>query len=121
MPDGTATTVRDWCVFADASAAAFTDRRRIFWGTIRFANTDDENGGAWLNLGRQAEPTIRLKHDLLAPVLAAARISDVADLKGAAFAYYGYLRRSRNNNRLYFFPEDSEWFTVRLESQDPTS
>lgn len=121
LPDGTQTTVRDWCVFAGASAATFVDRRRIFWGTIRFANTDEVSGGAWLNLGRGTQPTIRLQRDFLAAVLAGARIRDVADLTGAAFAYYGHLRRSRNNNRLYFFPDDPEWFTVRRESQDPPS
>ncbi|CAQ03360.1 hypothetical protein B5P20_16325 [Clavibacter sepedonicus] len=73
LPDGTQTTVRDWCVFADPAAATLVDRRRIFWGTIRFANTDDDSNGAWLNLGRGSHPTIRLERDLLAAVLSRIR------------------------------------------------
>ncbi|WP_435740127.1 hypothetical protein [Clavibacter nebraskensis] len=119
LPDGTHTTVREWCVLTTTGDTTFLDRQRIFWGTIRYAHT--YAGGVWLNLGRGDQPTIRLRSDLLASVMASAHINDVADLQGAAFAYYGHLRRSRNNDRLYFFPDDPEWFTIRLASQDSPS
>lgn len=120
LPDGTQTTVRDWCVHTTTGDTTFLDLRRIFWGTIRHAEIDEE-GGAWLNMGRRDQPTVRLKSELLESVLAGAQIRDVTDLQGAMFAYYGPLRRSGKSKRLFFFPKDPEWFTVRLEAQDPTS
>jgi len=121
LPDGTRTTVREWCVPTTAGDTTFLDLRRIFWGTIRHAKFDADDGGAWLNLGRGDQPTIRLERDFLAQVLAGAGISDVTDLQGATFAYYGPLRRSGKSGRLFFFPKNPEWFTVRLEAQDPVS
>lgn len=120
LPDGTETTIRDWCVPTATGDTTYLDLRRIFWGTIRYANTDAD-GGAWLNLGRGDQPTIRLDSDFVETILQSAQLDDVADLQGASFAYYGHLRRSRGNERLYFFPDDPEWFTIRLESEDPTS
>ncbi|MBF4622773.1 hypothetical protein [Clavibacter sp. VKM Ac-2872] len=99
LPDGTRTTVRDWCVPASTAYPRCLNLRRIFWGTIRYAHVDDD-GGAWLNLGRGDQPTIRLKSDFSASLLTGAHITDAADLLGAAFSYYGHLRRSSKNDRL---------------------
>lgn len=125
LPDGTVGTVREHCVLIRSAGREHRDRIRIFWGTIRYARADDK-GGAWLNTGGWGSPALHLTKTMLDQLFISKHLTELEDLHGAAFIFYGALRMKRmaaeegdhDVERFYLFPNDPEWFTVRLDQED---
>jgi len=117
LPDGTRGAIRSYCVEVIDADARLIDKRRLYWGTIRYANEDDS--GAWLNLGRRGAPSLRLKQQVVADLLARHDVDDIEELQGASFMAYLFLRKARTSDRLFLFPEDLDWFALRLADEDP--
>lgn len=117
MPDDTRMSIRKMCVAVIDADTRFRDRKRIYWGTIRYVSEDDD--GAWLNLGRAGAPALRLSGVFLDALMTQYGVDDVEDLQGAAFIFYGHLRQSRTSDRMFLFPDDLDWFALRLPDEDP--
>ena len=114
LPDNTRMSIAALCVAAfDAE-----DRHngRLYWGTIRYVNEDED--GAWFNLGWRGAPSVRVDSEFLAELMAEKDLDDAEDLQGAAFLYYGPMRKANASGRLLLFPKDLDWFTLRLADED---
>ena len=118
LPDDTRGTIRKYCVEVIDADLRLANRRRLYWGTIRYAN-DDGSGGVWLNLGRRGAPALHLKAEVVAELLDRHQIEEIEELQGAAFMGYLYLKKARASDRMFLFPEDLEWFALRLPDEDP--
>jgi len=118
LPDDTRGTIRKYCVEVIDADLTFADRRRLYWGTIRYAN-DDGSGGVWLNLGRRGAPALHLEAEVLEELSVRHDIEEIEELQGSAFMGYLYLRKARASDRLFLFPEDLNWFALRLPDEDP--
>lgn len=111
LSDGTQTTIRDYCVPMRRVDLSYRWRERVYWGTIRYANADDD--GAWLNTGTRAEPTIRIKAEHLEPLLNFWELDDADDLSGAAFAFWGKLRPGKKTpDKLFLFASSLATFVT---------
>jgi hypothetical protein len=75
-------------------------RRKLFWGTVRYAH-DDEAGGARLNLGRRGSASLRLAPDTLTSLLECHDTHDLEELQGASFVGYLPLRKCTTSDRLF--------------------
>ncbi|WP_448812064.1 hypothetical protein [Agromyces bauzanensis] len=115
LDDGTQTTVADWCVHSADVTPALRARRRLYWGTIR--NVGVGSGAYFLNTGRGAAPTVVVREVKMAGLLARKRIDDPEDLVGGTFIIHDSLGYS--SERYWLHVNDLEWFTVRLEPEDP--
>jgi len=118
LPDDTRGTIRKYCVEVIDADLSFADKRRLYWGTIRFAN-DDGGGGLWLNLGRRGAPALHLSSDVASELIERHSLEEAEELQGSAFMGYLHLRKSRTSDRLFLFPEDLDWFALRLPDEDP--
>jgi hypothetical protein len=118
LPDATRGPVRTVCVQAIAADARWQNRRKLYWGTVRYAH-DDGAGGAWLNLGRRGSATLRLAPDTLTALLESHDADDLEQLQGASFVGYLPLRKSTTSDRLFLFVADLEWFALRMPDEDP--
>lgn len=130
FPDNTEATVAGFCVeMHDVNGAAHGNRRRLFWGTVIYAEektwtqvsrdgsgTTKEMTSVWLRTA-WGLPNVRLDSDIYEIVAQRKRINDIGDLAGASFLYYGYMNVAENG-LLYMVPKDPLWFVVRLASQD---
>jgi hypothetical protein len=116
LANNTRAVIADYCINVREADEDLVGRKRLYWGTIRFPRPADDDG-AWLNTGSRSLPTVKLDEVLLADVLEDKDIDDIDDLSGAAFAFLGYLRRSAAG-KLLLFPEDPEWFVIRLFDED---
>jgi hypothetical protein len=117
LPDGTVGTIRTLCIDVVGADLRLKNRRRLYWGTIRYANDDD--GGAWLNLGRKGAPALHLDRVTVHELLDRHDVDDLEDLQGASFIGYLPLRKSATTDRLFLFPKDLDWFAIRLPDEDP--
>lgn len=118
LPDGARGPIRTLCVQAIAADARYQNRRRLYWGTIRYAHQDDA-GGAWLNLGRRGSASLRLAPEIVTALLTRHHADDIEELQGAAFIAYLPLRKSTTTDRLFLFVEDLHWFALRMPDDDP--
>ncbi|TFC48930.1 hypothetical protein [Cryobacterium shii] len=109
-------SIASLCVASTDVEEKHSGRRRLYWGTIRYVNEDET--GAWFNLGWRRAPSLRVAPEFLAELMEAKGIDDAEDLQGAAFLYYGPLRQARTSGRLLLFPNDLDWFTLRLADED---
>ena len=117
LPDAPRGTIRTLCVEAMDADLSLQNRRRLFWGTIRYAHNDED--GVWFNLGRKGAPTLRLKAEVLAALLARHGVVDAEELQGASFLAFVFLRKARASERLFLFIDELDWFALRLPDQDP--
>ena len=116
MPDGTRSRVKTICCHVYEVEEVDVNKRRIFWGTIRFPRPS-EDGGAWLNTGLRLAPTVRVEPEELDYLIESHGLDDVDDLSGAFFAYYGHLRRGPSG-RLIIFANDAQWLAIRPHAED---
>jgi hypothetical protein len=110
-------SIRTLCVEAIEVDLSLQNQRRLYWGTIRYAHSDED--GVWFNLGRTGAPTLRLNGDTVTGLLDRTGAPDVEDLQGASFLAYVFLRRARTSERMFLFIDDLDWFALRLPDQDP--
>lgn len=109
-------TVRSVCKHMNDVTEREINRRKIYWGTIRYPRPKD-NGGAWLNTGSQLSPTVVIEQDNLDILLQSKQLEDIDDLSGSFFAFMGWLRKSPSGKRLLFV-NDIEWFALRPHEED---
>jgi hypothetical protein len=118
LPDDTRGPVRTVCVQAVAADLRWQNRKKLYWGTVRYAH-DDGAGGAWLNLGRRGSASLRLAPDIVGSLLERHDADDLEQLQGASFVGYLPLRKSTTSDRLFLFVTDLDWFALRMPDEDP--
>lgn len=116
LPYGTRGRVRTVCRHISEVDQDDANRRRIYWGTIRFPQLS-EDGGAWLNTGTRRAPTVRVGADELESLLELHGLDDVEELSGSFFAYWGHLRQGPSG-KLLVFADDVQWFAIRRHAED---
>jgi hypothetical protein len=116
LDDGTQGTVRSVCVNVLDATDRQVGRKKVYWGTFRYPEPTD-TGGAWLNTGMRETPTIMASPELLVTLLKSKGLDDMEDLSGAVFVFLGKLRQGPSG-KLLLFPDDLEWFGVRLFDDD---
>lgn len=118
LPDGTRGSIRSYCVEVIDADLSYWNKRRLYWGTIRYPNVDDD-GGAWLSLGRRGSAVLRLNPATVDELLERHDVDDLEELQGAAFVVYAPLRKATRSDRLLLFVDDLDWFALRLPDGDP--
>jgi hypothetical protein len=116
LPDDSRGRVKTVCRHVGGLSDRDANKRRIYWGTIRFPKSID-GGGAWLNTGSRATPSVLIKGDHLESVLISKHIPELDDLSGAFFAFYGYLRQGPSG-KLVIFADEADWLSIRPYEED---
>ena len=117
LPGADRGSIRTLCVEAIDVDLSLQNQRRLYWGTIRYAHSDED--GVWFNLGRTGAPTLRLKTDVLTALLDRHGVAEAEDLQGASFLAHVFLRKARTSEKMLLFIDDLDWFSLRLPDQDP--
>jgi len=120
LPGAESRTIRTACIEVIDAGPSRKNQWRLYWGTIRYANFDDRDGGCWLNLGRRGAPTLHLTSADLETVLERHKLDDPEELQGASFLYFGPLREAtKRPGRMYVFADDLDWLAIRMPDEDP--
>jgi hypothetical protein len=120
LPGSESRTIRTACIELIEAGPSRRNQWRLYWGTIRYANFDENDGGCWLNLGQAGAPTLHLTAEDLEAVFERYGLEDPEELQGASFLYLGPLREStRRPGRMYLFADDLDWLAMRMPDEDP--
>lgn len=119
LPNGLEGTIRTQCVDIINAGLRYNHKRHLYWGTIRSARQQGDR--IWLNLGRWDAPTLGLTLDFADALLDHAELDDLEDLQGCSFITFSYLNKAKaeDNDRLFLFPDDLDWFALRRPEGDP--